>query len=143
MTEGPDGETDGMTDDGMTEDPNGVTGGGRRRPDVEGWPRRGACGEDRSEEIRLLEAHRCSRGRRRQRGEEHGGVHSPWTVQNQDQGEAGHQGWKENDVWQGGRCKGEASENGSQGVRCGFLETKHLSCSARWGFLCVDQFSIE
>ena len=28
MTEGPDGETDGMTDDGMTEDPNGVTGGG-------------------------------------------------------------------------------------------------------------------
>jgi len=26
MTEGPDGETDGMTDDGMTEDPNGVTG---------------------------------------------------------------------------------------------------------------------
>merc|ERR1711953_741525 len=27
MTEGPDGETDGMTDDGMTEDPNGVTGG--------------------------------------------------------------------------------------------------------------------
>jgi len=28
MTEGPDGETDGMTDDGMTEDPNGVTGVG-------------------------------------------------------------------------------------------------------------------
>merc|ERR1712156_35955 len=27
MTEGPDGETDGMTDDGITEDPNGVTGG--------------------------------------------------------------------------------------------------------------------
>merc|ERR1719336_3729152 len=37
MTEGPDGETDRMTDDGMTEDPNGVTGGTTSAPRVITW----------------------------------------------------------------------------------------------------------
>merc|ERR1712014_573175 len=37
MTEGPDGETDGMTDDGITEDPNGVTGGTTSAPRVITW----------------------------------------------------------------------------------------------------------
>merc|ERR1712054_574794 len=37
MKEGPDGETDGMTDDGMTEDPNGVTGGTTSAPRVITW----------------------------------------------------------------------------------------------------------
>jgi len=39
MTEGPDGETDGMTDDGMTEDPNGVTGASTCQCGLEGTRR--------------------------------------------------------------------------------------------------------
>jgi len=39
MTEGPDGETDGMTDDGMTEDPNGVTGASTCKCGLEGTRR--------------------------------------------------------------------------------------------------------
>merc|ERR1740123_2077599 len=105
-------------------------------PDVEGWPRRGARDEDRLEEIGLLETHRSSCGRWCQRGEEQGFVHSPWTVQDQDQGQAGYQGRKENDVRQGGCCEGEASENGRQGVCRRVLETEHLSYSVPWGFLC-------
>merc|ERR1712048_591958 len=103
-----------------------------RCPDVEGWPRRGAGGEDRLEEICLLKVDRCSCRRWRKRGEEQGAVHSPRTVPDQDQGEAGYQGWQENDVRQGGRCQGEASENGGKGVRRRVLEAEHLSCSVLW-----------
>merc|ERR1712037_795018 len=85
--------------------------------DVKGWPRGGACGEDGSQEIGVLETYRGACGRWCQRGEEQGVVHSPRTVQDQDQGQAGYQGWKENDVRQGGCCEGEASEDCGQGVR--------------------------
>merc|ERR1712037_957817 len=106
-----------------------------RRSYVEGWPRGGARGEDRAEKIGLLETWGSSRGRWCQRGEEQGVVHSPWTVQDQDQGEAGYQGRKENDVRQGGCCEGEASEDGGQGVCRRVLETEHLNRCALWGFL--------
>merc|ERR1712098_706577 len=52
MTEGPDGETDGMTDDGMTEDPSGVTGGSTCKCGLEG-ERRIVGGEDSTSGIPL------------------------------------------------------------------------------------------
>merc|ERR1712060_201452 len=97
--------------------------------DVKGWSCRSVGGEDRLEEIGLLKADQCSWRRWRKRGEEQGVVHSPRTVQDQDQGEAGYQGWEANDVRQGGCCQGEASENGGQGVRRRVLEAEHLRCS--------------
>merc|ERR1712032_1075072 len=105
------------------------------RADVEEWPRGGARGEDRSQEVGLLKTCRGACGRWCQRGEEQGVVHSPWTVQDQDQGQAGHKGRKEDDVRQGGRCEGEASEDGGQSVRRRVLEAEHLSCAAHGGFL--------
>merc|ERR1712032_1611426 len=105
------------------------------RADVEEWPRGGARGEDRSQEVGLLKTCRGACGRWCQRGEEQGVVHSPWTVQDQDQGQAGHQGRKEDDVRQGGRREGEASEDGGQSFRRRVLEAEHLSCAAHRGFL--------
>merc|ERR1711862_684068 len=85
-------------------------------------------------EIGLLKAHRSSRGHWRQRGEEQGVVHSPWTVQDQDKGEAGYQGREENDVREGGGREGEVSENGGQGFFRLVPEEEHLSCSSLWAF---------
>merc|ERR1739845_224330 len=88
--------------EGRDEGCEGDEGEEERRTDVEGRSCGGACGTDGSEKVRLLEACHRPCGDWRQGGERHGVVHSPRTVQDQDQGEAGDEGREEDDVRQGG-----------------------------------------
>merc|ERR1712032_1437739 len=131
--EGDEGYESDERDEGDEGD-EGDAGNEGRHPTVERRPRRGARVEDRPEKVGMLETHRSSWGHWRQGGEEQGVVHSPRTVQDQDEGEAGDQGREEDDVRQGGCGEGEAGEDRGQGVRRLVAEAEHLRSSAPWGF---------
>merc|ERR1711879_585799 len=90
----------------------------------------------RAQARRVCAAHRFSGGDCYQGGGQERHLHTPWLVQDQDADEAGHEGWQEGGLRQGGHGEGEAREEDCEGLPRRCSEGERLkSCRSRGSLL--------